>query len=154
VELDSCPSPQRVLNFRPLQECHLSILVRTHLLRPSASLGLIVLTALSIAILIMLISLVEMVVLQLLHWGNTRQSMRASLLMNFTSSVVAIILLLLFPHPNIRNLLIAWLILVIIEGGVLTGLRPHTPRYNWVVAVLANLASYVILILPAFLFRG
>jgi len=132
----------------------LSIYFRPSFLRPGGSIGLIILTAVSIAILMMLISLVEMVVLQLLHWGNTRQSMRASLVMNFTSSVVGVILLLLFPHPNIRNLIIAWLILVIIEGGVLTGLRPQTPRYNWMAAALANLASYVILILPAFLFRG
>jgi hypothetical protein len=74
--------------------------------------------------------------------------------MNLTSSVVGILLLVLFPQPNIRNLLIAWPILVVIEGGVLTRLHPQTPRYNWLVAAVANLASYLILILPAFLFRG
>ena len=132
----------------------MSIYYRTSYLGSSGGIGLILLTALAAAILILLISLVEMVVLQLLHWGNTRQSMRASLAMNFPSSVVGILLLLLFPHPNIRNLLVAWLILVIVEGGVLTALHPQTPRYNWLVAALANLASYGILILPAFLFRG
>jgi hypothetical protein len=131
----------------------LSLFYRTDLLR-SGSAGLILLTALSIAILISLITLVEMVALQLLRWGNTRQSMRASLMMNLTSSVVGILLLVLFPHPNLRNLWIAWFILVIIEGGVLTRLRPQTPRYNWFIAAVANLASYIILILPAFLFRG
>lgn len=120
----------------------------------SASIGLIILTALSVAILISLITLIEMVALQLLHWGNTRQALRASLAMNLTSSVVAILLLMLFPQPSLRNLLIAWPILVVIEGGVLTRLRPQTPRYNWLVAAMANLASYLILILPAFLFRG
>jgi hypothetical protein len=107
-----------------------------------------------VAILILLITLVEMVVLQLLRWGNTRQSMRASLAMNLTSSVVGILLLVLFPQPNVRNLLITWFILVIIEGGVLTRIRPETPRYNWFNAAVANLVSYIILIMPAFLFRG
>jgi hypothetical protein len=120
----------------------------------STSVGLIILTFFSVAILILLISLVEMVVLQLLHWGNTRQSMRASLAMNLISSVVGILLLVLFPQPSLRNLSIAWLLLVAIEGGVLTYIRRQTPRYNWFVAAAANLASYLVLILPAFLFRG
>ena len=132
----------------------MSLFFRTDLFRSSGGVGLIILTALSVAILILLITLVEMVVLQLLRWGNTRQSMRASLAMNLTSSVVGILLLVLFPQPNVRNLLIAWFILVIIEGGVLTRIRPETPRYNWFNAAVANLASYIILILPAFLFRG
>ena len=131
----------------------MSYFFRPDFYRPGG-VGLLLLTALSIAILISLITLVEMVTLQLLRWGNTRQSMRASLAMNLTSSVVGILLLVLFPHPNVRNLLIAWLILVAIEGGVLTRIRPETPRYNWFTAAVANLASYIILILPAFLFRG
>jgi len=131
----------------------LTLFYRTDLFR-SASAGLILLTALSIGILILLITLVEMMALQLLRWGNTRQSMHASVLMNLSSSVVGILLLVLFPQPNLQNLLIAWFILVIIEGGVLTRLRPQTPRYNWFIAAVANLASYIILILPAFLFRG
>jgi hypothetical protein len=126
---------------------------RTDLLR-SGSAGLILLTALSIAILILLITLVEMVALQLLRWGNTRQSMRASLMMNLTSSVVGILLLVLFPQPNVRHLLVAWPILFIVEGIVLSRIRPETIRFNWFAAAIANLASYIILILPAFLFRG
>jgi hypothetical protein len=132
----------------------LSIIFRTNIIRSTGGAGLIILTALTIGILIMLITLVEMVCLQLLRWGNTRQSMRASLAMNLTSSVVGILLLLLFPQPNVRNLLIAWFILVVIEGGVLTFIRRETPRYNWFAAAIANFASYLILILPAFLFRG
>ena len=122
--------------------------------RPGGEVGFIILTALVFIIFLFLIVLVEMVVLQLLHWGNTRQAMRASLTMNIPSSVVGILLLLLFPHPNLRNLLIAWFFLVVIEGVVLTRIRPQNTRYNWLVVALANLASYVILILPAFLFRG
>jgi hypothetical protein len=132
----------------------LSFYFLSGMFQSNTSVGFIILSALSIAILILLITLVEMVTLQLLRWGNTRQSMRASIAMNLTSSVVGILLLVLFPHPNVRNLLFAWFILVAIEGGVLTRLHPQTPRYNWFTAAIANLASYIILILPAFLFRG
>ena len=132
----------------------MSFFLHTGVFQPSGGVGLIILTAMSFAILMSLITLVEMVALQLLRWGNTRQSMRASLAMNLTSSVVGILLLVLFPHPNVRNLLSTWIILVAIEGGVLTRIRPETPRYNWFTAAVANLASYILLILPAFLFRG
>jgi hypothetical protein len=132
----------------------LSLDLITGIFQPRVSVGFMILTALAVAILVFLIALVEMVVLQLLHWGNTRQALRASLAMNLPSSLVGIFLLLLFPQPDIRNLLIAWFILVAIEGYVLTRLRPQALRYNWFTAVVANLASYLILILPAFLFRG
>jgi hypothetical protein len=122
--------------------------------RPAAAVGLYILVALAILILICLITLVEAVTLQLLGWGNTRQSIRASLAMNVPSSVAGIILLVLFPQPNLRHLLIAWPILVIIEAAVLSRLRPQTLRYDWFTAVVANLASYLLLVLPAFLFRG
>lgn len=74
--------------------------------------------------------------------------------MNIISSVVALLLLVRFPQPEIRNLLISWFLLVVIEGGVLNRISPGTPGYNWFVAAVANLVSYLILILPAFLSRG
>jgi len=123
-------------------------------LRPNEPVGFYILTLLAVAILILLISLVEMVALQLLRWGNTRQAMRASLAMNLISSLVGIILLGLFPQPNVRHLLAAWPILFIVEGIVLSRIRPEAIRFNWFAAAIANLASYIILILPAFLFRG
>ena len=132
----------------------MSAYLRPETFLSSSGVGFYILTTLAAVILIMLISLVEMVTLQLLRWGNTRQAMRASLAMNLSSSVVWILLLVLFSQPNLRNLLIAWLIMVAIEGGVLTHMRPRTPGYNWFAAAVANLASYLILILPAFLYRG
>jgi hypothetical protein len=116
--------------------------------------GYYILIFLALLILISLVILVEMVALQLLRWGNTRQSLRASLAMNLASSPVGIALLVLFPQPDIRKLLVAWPILAVIEGGVMTLLRPKTHLYGWLAVVVANLASYVLLILPVFLFRG
>jgi len=116
--------------------------------------GYYLLVFLALLILISLVILVEMVALQLLRWGNTRQSLRASLAMNLASSLVGIALLVLFPQPDIKKLLITWPILVLIEGGVMTLLRPKTRLYGWLAVVVANLASYALLILPVFLFRG
>jgi hypothetical protein len=122
---------------------------------PSApAVGFYFLSVLAVLIVVCLIALVEMVVLQLVHWGNTRQSMRASLAMNIPSSLAGILLLVLFPQPNFLNLIMSWPILVIIEGIILIRLRPGSLLYNGFAVVLANLASYLILILPAFLFRG
>jgi hypothetical protein len=132
----------------------LSLYYLTGNIRPNEPVGFYILTVLAVAILILLISLVEMVALQLLRWGNTRQVLRASLAMNLISSVVGIILLVLFPQPNVRNVLLAWPILFIVEGIVLSRIRPGTLVFNWFAAAVANLASYIILILPAFLFRG
>jgi len=132
----------------------LPLYLLTDNLRSNQNAGFFFLTVIAVAVMIALIALVEMVVLQLVHWGNTRQAMRASLAMNLASSVVGIILLVLFPQPDVRNLFIAWPILVAIEGGVLTRIRPETLRYDWFAVVVANLASYLILVLPAFLFRG
>jgi hypothetical protein len=126
----------------------------TGIFRPAGTVVFYILIILAVFILISLLILVEMVALQLLHWGNTRQSLRASLAMNIPSSVVGIVLLVLFPQPDLRHLLVGWPILVIIEGSVLAYIRPGTSVYNWFAAAVANLASYLLLILPAFLFRG
>jgi len=132
----------------------LPLYLLTDNLRSNQNAGFFILTVIAVAIMIALIALVEMVVLQLVHWGNTRQAMRASLAMNLTSSLVGVCLLVLFPQPDVRNLLFAWFILVAFEGSVLTRIRPDALRYDWFAAVVANLASYIILVLPAFLFRG
>lgn len=132
----------------------MAVYLQNELFRSGSTVVFFILTFLAVVILIMLIALVEMVALQLLRWGNTRQSIQASLMMNLSSSVAWLLMLVLFSQPNIWILLVAWLIMVAIEGGVLTRLRPGTPGYNWFVAAMANLASYLILILPAFLFRG
>ncbi len=121
--------------------------------RPKVNFGLILLTSLAFVILILMIALVEMVALQLIRWGDLRQSMKASLTMNLISSAAGILLLFIVRKPGLGDLLAAWVLFVLIEGSVLIRLRPGMTRYNWLAAVVANLASYLILILPAFLYR-
>jgi hypothetical protein len=121
--------------------------------RASGSPGSWILTILAFLILILLISLVEMVALQLLRWGDMRQAIKASLAMNIASSIIGIILLILVPRPHLGELLVAWVFLVLTEGSVLMRIRPGSPGYNWLASIVANAASYIILILPAFLYR-
>jgi hypothetical protein len=115
--------------------------------------GLLVLTILALLVIFLLIGLVEMVVLQLLGWGKTRRAMRASLIMNGISTPAGIILILLVPRPTRAELLVGWAIAVLIEGTILMRIKPGATRQNWLAAILANLASYLLLILPAFMFR-
>jgi hypothetical protein len=144
-----------MLNFKPLTGAEsLPFDILADNMHMNGTAGFYILAILAVAILISLITLVEMVTLQLLRWGNTRQSMRASLAMNLISGLAVIFLIVLFPQPRLIHLWIAWFILVAIEGGVLTYIRPKTPAYNLLAAAIANLASYLLLILPAFLFRG
>jgi len=50
------------------------------------------------------------------------------------------------------GLLLDFLLSVLIEGGVLMLFKRGAPRANWVAALAANAASYLIIILPLFIF--
>jgi ABC-type microcin C transport system permease subunit YejE len=97
-----------------------------------------------------LILLVETVVLQLMRWGAFRQSVIAALAMNLASILIGIILLALVPQFGFYSLLIALILSTLVEGAVLTQLKRDALGYNFLVALAANLASYLILLLPAF----
>jgi hypothetical protein len=107
-----------------------------------------------VIVLTIIIALIEMVVLQLLKWGNTRQAMIASITVNIASSIVGVILLILVPEPEVWELGIAWALTVVLESLILMKLRRGAKRQNVIAALVMNLASYSILILPAYLFAG
>ena len=104
----------------------------------------------TLLIIFLLTVLIETVVLQLTRWGNFKDSARGALIMNGASLIVWVIMVFTVQEIGLAGLLIAWLLSTLIEWGVLTRLRPGMTRYNLLVAVLANLASYLILLLPAF----
>lgn len=99
--------------------------------------------------------LIETVVMQLLRWGDFKQCGQASLGMNLASVLAWLIMLALVQEIGFIGLLVTMLLSFLIEGGVLARLRPGQLKYNFLVAFAANLASYLILLLPAFWFsRG
>ncbi len=103
---------------------------------------------LAIAFLIAAI-LLESLVLKLLKWNSYWRSLWASFLMNLASALVGIPLtLLLINAEPVVYLPIAWGVSVIVEGGVLVLMKRDGGRQNWTAAIVANLASYALLVVP------
>lgn len=104
-------------------------------------------------ILTLIISTLESIVMFLLKWGRFGRSLWAALLMNITSTIFGLVALafsdVLIGDSN--NLLaIAFVLSVLIEGGVLMLMKRGAARQNWIMSLIANLASYIFIILPLF----
>lgn len=103
-----------------------------------------------------LIGLVEAVVLTLLQWGDFRRSLGAALLMNIVSSALGVVLKLLFDVnflSGVAPFMVAYLLSVVVEYGVLTRFKRDAARQNLVAALAANAVSYALIgssvVLPA-----
>ena len=110
------------------------------------------LLALGLALLILvvlLIIVIESAVLQLLRWGAFKRSLIGSVWMNAASALVGLPFVLLVPQFGYLSLLVGWTLTVVIEAIVLTKLKPEAKRQNWTVAIIANIVSYLIVILPS-----
>jgi hypothetical protein len=113
----------------------------------SLGLGLI-----ALCLLTLLITIVEGVVLALLKWNVFPRSLVASFIMNVTSSLVGGLLLIILQDIPLTWMILAFLLSVGIEGAILLKIQPAVGRRTWLLALAANLASYLLLILPAYLF--
>jgi hypothetical protein len=118
---------------------------------PGLVLGQLALTAGFLLLLFSLIVLVESVVLQVLRWGSFKRSLRSSFWMNLASTLVGFFVLSLVPRLGFFGLLVAWTLSVLIEWPILSRFNPGQRRYTLILAVSANMVSYLLLILPAFL---
>ena len=105
--------------------------------------------ALLLILVVLLMVVIESTIMQLMGWGDLRRSLRAALWMNIASSLVGIFFLLLIPGYGRWPLLISYGLTVIIERVVLGRYKPEARRENWMVAVVVNLGSYLVLILPS-----
>ena len=97
------------------------------------------------------LSLLESIVLRLLKWGTFWRSLLASLLMNLPSTLVGFWLIWLAAFLRLNRLGIwlipaTWALSVAIEGGVLVLMKRDGGRQNWMAALAANTASYLLLI--------
>lgn len=97
------------------------------------------------------LSLLESIVLRLLKWGTFWRSLLASLLMNLPSSLVGFWLIWRAVFSSLNRLgiwliLAAWALSVAIEGGVLVLMKRDGGRQNWIAALAANTASYLLLL--------
>ena len=118
---------------------------------PGLVLGQLALTAGFLVLLFSLIVLVESVVLQVLRWGSFKRSLRGSFWMNLASTLIGFLVLSLVPRLGFAGLLIAWAASVLIEWAILARYQPGEKRYTFSLAMSANLVSYLLLILPAYL---
>lgn len=119
---------------------------------------LIAIAAFSIVALIVLtliITIAEAIVMLLLKWDKFGRSLWASLLMNVTSTIFGGVLIALGVLGGSYAWLVAAFVLsVLIEGGVLMLMKRGEVRQNLLTSLIANLASYLVIILPIILLNA
>ncbi|OGO65585.1 MAG: hypothetical protein A2030_02250 [Chloroflexi bacterium RBG_19FT_COMBO_50_10] len=99
-----------------------------------------------------LLALVEGVILTLLSWNPFRASLTVSFIMNIASGFVNGILLVLLQRTPWIWVPVSFVLSLILEGFVMTYFKRAAFRQNSLYVFLANLASYILLILPAYYF--
>ena len=103
----------------------------------------------ALIVITLVISLIESIVLYLFKWDRYGRSLWASILMNVTSSIFGGILVIVgLYQTSFLWFIIAFLLSVLIEAGVLILMKRGAARQNWTVALVANLMSYLLIILP------
>lgn len=106
-----------------------------------------------LCILTLVITLLEAIVLLLLKWGTFGRSLVAALVMNLVTTMIGFGMLVFMKGDAVYlGLLLDFLLSILIEGGVLMLFKRGAPRANWIAALSANAASYLIIILPLFIF--
>ena len=109
----------------------------------------------ALIVLTLIISVVEAIVMLLLKWDKFGRSLWASLLMNVTSTIFGGVLIALgLLGGSYIWLAVAFLLSVLIEGGVLMLMKSGAARQNWIVSLTANVASYLFIILPIVLLNA
>jgi hypothetical protein len=117
---------------------------------PTSLYMLLIFGILALIVVYILVALVEGVILTLLVWNPFRVSLTVALVMNLTSGLVNSILLVLLQHTPLVWLPVSFLLSLLIEWLVLSYFKRDAIRRNLLFTVLVNLASYILLILPAY----
>jgi len=108
----------------------------------------------------LVIILIEAAVLRLLKWGTFGRSLLAEFVANIITTLIGLLWLGIYYlgigtsvlPGNIRgpgSLIVAFLLSVMIEAGILMQFKRDAARENWVASIVANIASYLLVILPA-----
>jgi hypothetical protein len=119
---------------------------------PSAPYLLLIFGILALLVVNLLIALVEGVILTLLAWNPFKVSMMVSFIMNILSGIVNGVILVLLQRSPFIWLPVSFVIAIMIEAFVMTYFKREAFRQNLFFTLLANFASYVLLILPAYYF--
>jgi len=119
---------------------------------PSSPYLLIVLGLLALIVIDLIIALVEGVFLTLLNWHPFRAAMFVSFIMNLISGLINGLLLVLLQRSPYIWLPVSFILSIIIESFIMTYFKRQALRRNTLIAILVNLVSYILLILPAYYF--
>ena len=119
---------------------------------PSAPYLLLIFGFLALFVVNLLIAVIEGVTLTLLSWNPFRVSMIVSFIMNVISGILNGILLVLLQRSPFVWLPVSFLLSLMVEVFVMTYFKRDAFRQNCLFIFLANLASYLLLILPAYYF--
>lgn len=95
---------------------------------------------------------IETAVYQLFNWGPFQTCLRAAFLVNLASAIFIATGLMSMQRLGWFGVTGSALIAVLLEGLILNRLKPGARQLNWLVSIFANLASFLILILPVFFF--
>jgi hypothetical protein len=119
---------------------------------PASPYFFMVFGCLTLLVIDLLLALVEGVSLTLLNWNPFRASMLVSFIMNIFSGIINSVLLILLQHNPFLWLPVSFFISVIIETFVVTFFKRGANKQNIYCVLIANLASYFLIILPAYYF--
>ena len=109
----------------------------------------------ALIVLTLIISVVEAIVMLVLKWDKFGRSLWASLLMNVTSTIFGGVLVALgLLRGTYLWLAVAFVLSVLIEGGVLMLMKRGATRQNWIASLISNLVSYLFIILPIVLMNS
>ncbi len=117
---------------------------------PAAGALLIVLGFLALLVIDLIIALIEGVALTLLKWNSSRTSLMVSYIMNIVSGIINGVLLIVLQHNPFVWLPVSFVISILVEGFIMNYFKRDAFRQNGLFVVVANLASYILLILPAY----
>jgi hypothetical protein len=109
----------------------------------------------ALIVLTLIISVVEATVMFFLKWDKFGRSLWASLLMNVTSTIFGGVLVALgLLGGSYAWLAAAFVLSVLIEGGVLMLMKRGAARQNWIASLISNLVSYLFILLPIVLLNS
>jgi hypothetical protein len=103
---------------------------------------------------IVVISVLECLVLWLMHWGSFKRALLAAFVMNIATTILGVGIVPFTISLGYWGLLIDLLLSILAEGGILMLFKSGAARQNWLAALAANTASYVLIILPLYLLFG
>jgi hypothetical protein len=108
----------------------------------------------------LIIILIEAAALKLLKWGTFGRSLLAAFVANIVTTLIGLVWLAINYLGSLAlqtavsgslGLVVAFILSVVLEAGILMLFKRGAARENWVASLVTNIASYLLVILPAYL---